>query len=111
MNDPRSSNGRGGDAKQATTDVSDLGLQDDRVERPRRGLTWTAEHIFYPRRTRKARRKDFKENGHVQASAPQGAMGLRLWGGSLASKLARPTPVPQTHTFGAKPAHDENRFA
>ena len=32
-------------------------------------------------------------------------------GGALASKLARPTPVPQTHTFGAKPVHDENRFA
>ena len=38
-------------------------------------------------------------------------MGLRHWGGSLASKLACPTPVPQTHTFGVKPAHDENRFA
>ena len=27
MNDPRSSNGRGGDAKQATTTVSDLGIE------------------------------------------------------------------------------------
>ena len=36
MNDPRSSNGQGGAAKQATMTVSDLGLQDDRVERPRR---------------------------------------------------------------------------
>ena len=27
MNDPRSSNGRGGAAKQATTDVSDLGTE------------------------------------------------------------------------------------
>ena len=27
MNDPRSSNGRGGDAKQATTTVSDLGTE------------------------------------------------------------------------------------
>ena len=27
MNDPRSSNGRGGDAKQATTTVSDLGTK------------------------------------------------------------------------------------
>ena len=27
MNDPRSSNGRGGAAKQATTDVSDLGTK------------------------------------------------------------------------------------
>ena len=52
-----------------------------------------------------------KENGHVQASAPQGAMGLWHWDGSLASKLARPTLVPQTHTFGANPVHDENRFA
>ena len=51
-----------------------------------------------------------KENGHVQASAPQGAMGLWHWGGSLASKLARPTSVPQPHTFGVKPVHDENRF-
>ena len=25
-------------------------------------------------------------------------MGLRHWGGSLASKLARPTPVPQNHS-------------
>jgi hypothetical protein len=38
-------------------------------------------------------------------------MGLWHWDGYLASKLARPTPVPQPHTFGAKPAHDENRFA
>ena len=64
-----------------------------------------------PRRTRKARREDFKENGHVQTSAPQGAMVLRHWGGPLASKLAGPTPVLQNHTFGANSVHDENRFA
>ena len=60
MNDPRSSNVRGGAAKQATTDVSDLGYRARRVERPRRGLTWIAEHIFYPQRTRKARREPLK---------------------------------------------------
>ena len=64
-----------------------------------------------PKSKRSFIRRKEKENGHVQASAPQGAMGLRHWGGSLASKLACPTPVPQTHTFGVKPAHDENRFA
>ena len=47
MNDPRSSNGRGGAAKQATTDVSDLGYRARRVERPRRGLTWIAELISF----------------------------------------------------------------
>jgi len=46
MNDPRSSNVRGGAAKQATTDVSDLGYRARRVERPRRGLTWIAGHII-----------------------------------------------------------------
>ena len=40
MNDPWSSNGRGGAAKQATTDVSDLGQQEGDKQRPRRGLTW-----------------------------------------------------------------------
>ena len=66
MNDPRSSNVRGGAAKQATTDVSDLGYRARRVERPRRGLTWIAEYIFYPRRTRKARREPyvFIHEGH-----------------------------------------------
>jgi len=33
--------------------------------------------------------------------------GVGLWRASSPA----PTPVPQTHTFGAKPVHDENRFA
>ena len=87
MNDPRSSNVRGGAAKQATTDVSDLGYRARRVERPRRGLTWIAEYIFYPLRTRKARREDFKENGHVQASAPEWSYGAEVMGLPLRASL------------------------
>ena len=87
MNDPRSSRGREGGAQRDLTAPSDLGWQDDRVERPRRGLTWTAEHIFYPRRTRKARREDFKENGHVQASAPEWSYGAEVMGLPLRASL------------------------
>ena len=50
-----------------------------------------------------------KENGHVQAYAPTGAMGLKRWGGGLTSKLDG-LPSLQTHTFGGKPVHDENRY-
>ncbi len=48
-----------------------------------------------------------KENGHVQAYAPTGAMGLKRWG-DLTSKLDgdphnfNPTPT------GEKPVRDEN---
>ena len=44
MNDPRSSRGREDGAKQVLPAPSDLGVQDDSVERPRRGLTWRARH-------------------------------------------------------------------
>ena len=94
MNDPRSSRFREGAAQRDLPVPSDLGYRARRVKRPRRGLTWTAEHIFYPRRTRKntkrtmcllprrtrkarrepcifyprrtrkARREDFKENSY-----------------------------------------------
>ena len=111
MNDPRSSNVRGGAAKQATTDVSDLGYRARRVERPRRGLTWTAEYIFYPRRTRKARREYFKENGHVQASAPEWSYGAEVMGLPLRA-TSQAAPSLLHHPFqGSKPVHDENRFA
>ena len=46
MNDPRSSRGWEVDAKRDRPAPSDLGQQDDRVERPRRGLTWIAWHII-----------------------------------------------------------------
>ena len=36
------------------------------------------------------------------------AVGLKRWGGRRASSTA--TPSLQNHTFGGKPAHDENRY-
>ena len=48
-----------------------------------------------------------KEN-HGHAYAPQGAMGLKLWG-SLASKLAAYPIALDPHLLVTKPARDENR--
>ena len=42
---------------------------------------------LHPRRTRKARREDFKENGHVQASAPEWSYGAEVMGLPLRASL------------------------
>ena len=74
MNDPRSSNVRGGAAKQATTDVSDLGWQADRVERPRRGLTWTAGHIIIHEGHERHEEKILRKMVMSRLPLPNGAM-------------------------------------
>jgi len=59
----------------------------------------------------KTQREDFKENGHVQASAPEWSYGAEVMGLPLrASSQAAPSLLH--HPFqGSKPVHDENRFA
>jgi hypothetical protein len=59
-----------------------------------------------PRRTQKARREDFKENSHIQASAPEWSYGAEVMGLPLrASSQAAPSLLYYPFQ-GSKPVHD-----
>ena len=74
-----------------------------------RGLTWTARQI--KNLPNGIISEELKENGHVQASAPEWSYGAEVMGLPLrASSQAAPSLL--YHPFqGSKPVHDENRFA
>ena len=69
MNNPRSSRWREDEAKRALPPPSDLGWQDGGVERPRRGLTWRAEHISFTK-TKKTPCCDARTAPLVSSSVP-----------------------------------------
>ena len=68
MNDPRSSDECGWSLRKPHPGAT-WGMQDDRVERPRRGLTWTAAHISFTK-TKKTPCCDARAAPLVSSSVP-----------------------------------------